>query len=286
MKEEVTIICSTHGRFSQTPDKHVHGHGCPRCGITRRAKSQSLDNDEFIKRANIVHQGKYDYSRVEYVNENTNVEILCPVHKQFFQTPKNHIIHQQGCRKCGIVRASRVRALDTKTFIRRAKIVHQDKYDYSKTRYITQSIKVEIVCPVHKSFFQLPDNHVRNRQGCPACSSSRTEELVRSILKRIYNLDFPKAHPDFLERLELDCYNEDYKIAIEYNGIQHYKDIPHFHRTDNSFKEQQERDKRKAELCLKHGVDLFVIPYEYDYRDPIRLENYIRTLLRDVLLVL
>jgi predicted RNA-binding Zn-ribbon protein involved in translation (DUF1610 family) len=284
LTKEVTIICSIHGRFEQRAGDHIQAHGCPRCGIIIRTQARSMGVNKFVKRANRVHQDKYNYSKVKYVGRNTEIEIVCPIHGSFFQIPHNHL-QGSGCPKCAIISRAKDQTLDTKQFIERANLIHRGRYNYSKVKYVGCYIEVEIICPVHKSFFQKPYRHLQG-QGCRTCSSPRTENLVRDILERLYPLKFPKAHPKFLERLELDCYNEDYKIAIEYNGIQHYKFDPFFHRTEDAFESQQERDRRKKELCLKHGVDLFIIPYEYDYRDPIRLENYIRTLLQDVLLVL
>jgi hypothetical protein len=61
--------------------------------------------------------------------------------------------------------------LDTKTFVERAKQVHGDRYDYSRTEYKRSTEKVEIVCPMHGAFLQRPENHVNQKQHCPKCAN-------------------------------------------------------------------------------------------------------------------
>ena len=62
-----------------------------------------------------------------------------------------------------------MRKLTTTEFIEKAKAVHGDKYDYSKTEYKGNRIKVCIICPEHGEFWQSPKNHVQRKAGCPRC---------------------------------------------------------------------------------------------------------------------
>lgn len=90
------IICKKHGKFTQKPSDHLSGCGCPICG-----GSSKLTTSEFIERAKIVHENKnFDYSKVEYVNSNTKVCIICPEHGEFWQTPHDFIRGVIGCKKC------------------------------------------------------------------------------------------------------------------------------------------------------------------------------------------
>ena len=82
---------------------------------------------DFITKARQVHGDKYDYSKVEYINNSTKVCIICPEHGEFWQRP-NHHLSGHGCPKC-----KNVFKKDTETFINQAKEIHGDKYDYSKT---------------------------------------------------------------------------------------------------------------------------------------------------------
>jgi hypothetical protein len=91
---KVCIICPIHGEFFQTPNNHLHGQGCLACGGRKQ-----LTKEEFIQKAREVHGDKYDYSKVEYVNKNTKVKIICPIHGEFEQEPNSHL-EGKGCPNC------------------------------------------------------------------------------------------------------------------------------------------------------------------------------------------
>lgn len=90
---KVRIICPIHGEFWQTPDAHVRGQGCPRC------VGKGMNTNIFINRARSIHGNKYDYSKAEYINNSTNVCIICPKHGEFWQTPASHLLGC-GCHEC------------------------------------------------------------------------------------------------------------------------------------------------------------------------------------------
>lgn len=127
-----------------------------------RIKTQT----DFIKKATEIHDGKYDYSQVVYVKSSENVKIICPIHGEFEQTPNKHL-QGRGCPKCG--REQTKLGLDE--FIRRARLVHGDRYDYSKVQYERRDKKVVIICPEHGEFLQTPHCHVVLGQNCPKCSA-------------------------------------------------------------------------------------------------------------------
>jgi hypothetical protein len=122
---------------------------------------------------------------------------------------------------------------------------------------------------------------------CPKCCQSKTENLCRQIIEEVTGKKFSSVRPDFLKHyktgynLELDGYNEELKLAFEYNGIQHYKYRPdYFHKGgEHLFIDQQERDKIKIQMCNKLGIKVIVIPYQYDYRDEDRLRLFIKSLI-------
>lgn len=96
---KVCIICPIHGEFYQTPSRHLLG-GCKKCGVDTRVKKRTISRDDFIKEANIKHNYKYDYSKVEYINSKTKICIICPIHGEFWQTPNSHLNGRQ-CVRCG-----------------------------------------------------------------------------------------------------------------------------------------------------------------------------------------
>ena len=172
---KVCIICPKHGEFWQTPNDHLDGHGCKWCKNEIVSKKLKSSKEDFIKKAKQVHGDKYDYSSVEYVNNETKVCIVCPKHGEFWQTPHSHLMGR-GCKKCGLEERVKKQSLSTEEFIRRAKEIHGNKYDYSKTEYININEKVCIIChekdefgAEHGEFWQRAEDHL-NGFGCKKCS--------------------------------------------------------------------------------------------------------------------
>ena len=98
-KTKGIIICPIHGNFLQTPNDHLAGHGCYRCGHDKVGKTKCSTSSKFIANSNKIHEYKYNYSHVKYVNAHKKVIIICPFHGKFFQSPHNHL-HYKGCPKC------------------------------------------------------------------------------------------------------------------------------------------------------------------------------------------
>ena len=171
---KVCIICPIHGEFWMTPANHLNGQGCKKCGVLKRANERKMTKDEFIILATKKHNGKFDYSKVEYVNCDTPVCIICPIHGEFWQTPYHHL-HDNSCPKCG----HRTCAYDTNEWIKEARKVHGDTYDYSKVKYVDANTKVCIICPIHGEFYVRPINHLRG-SGCPKCvgKNKTTEDFI------------------------------------------------------------------------------------------------------------
>ena len=96
---EVEIICPKHGEFIQIANTHLTNHGCPRCAIETRASIATLTTEEFIQKSIKIHGNKYNYSKVNYKNSSTKVEIICPEHGNFWQQPNAHS-RGQGCPNC------------------------------------------------------------------------------------------------------------------------------------------------------------------------------------------
>lgn len=97
--KKVIIICKVHGQFLQSPHDHLSGRGCLTCGTILRAVKRTKTTDTFIASAQKVHSILYDYSKVNYTGNKKKVVIVCKIHKEFLQTPSNHL-KGQGCPIC------------------------------------------------------------------------------------------------------------------------------------------------------------------------------------------
>ncbi len=165
-KTNIIIVCPSHGIFQQTPDKHINSKTkCPKCS----GKYQPTTND-FIEKANRVHNNKYDYSLVQYINTHTKIKIICPTCGIFKQSPHIHLTGKYGCRVCGTIAGASKITHSTGQFIEKSNDVHNNKYDYSLVQYINTHTKVQIICSIHGKFLQMPYKHLQGA-GCPTCSS-------------------------------------------------------------------------------------------------------------------
>ena len=164
---KVCIICPEHGEFWQSPSEHMRGKGCPKCANERRGRFNRMTLGEFISKAKEIHGNRFDYEKVEYHNTNTKVCIICPEHGEFWQTPLAHIFNRQACPKCAH------RGLNRDELISEFIKVHGNKYDYSKFELGKMNNKACFVCPEHGEFFQSPTKHLEG-QGCPICGRIRT----------------------------------------------------------------------------------------------------------------
>jgi hypothetical protein len=98
-KEKVCIICPKHGEFRQLAGDHAHGTGCRRCVSDKFSHDRAMPQGDFINRANKFHNGRFDYSKVKYINSITKVCIICPIHGEFHQKPAIHL-KTRGCPQC------------------------------------------------------------------------------------------------------------------------------------------------------------------------------------------
>lgn len=175
--QEVCIICPEHGEFWQKPYNHLKGKGCQKC------VGRGLTRDDVISKFKKIHGDKYDYSQVDFgdkVKLTKKVCIICPEHGEFWQKPQVHLMGC-GCGKCG-----KVYKMTNEEFIEKAREVHGDKYDYSKTTYKNSETKVCIICPEHGEFWKTPYDHLKG-QGCMRCAKHNrhitTEEFIENARK-------------------------------------------------------------------------------------------------------
>lgn len=137
---------------------------------------RKITQEEIILRFKRVHGDKYDYSKVTYQDYYTKVKIGCPIHGYYEQCPSEHLAGC-GCPKCGRLIAREKLNLGANKFIEKSIKIHNDKYNYNKAVYVNNSTPIEIVCPIHGSFWQNPASHVRGA-GCPECSNEHRRQKL------------------------------------------------------------------------------------------------------------
>lgn len=276
-RTKLTITCKKHGDFTKYSNHHLNIEGgCKECN---RDDKLLIDRPEitekFIEKSKEVHSDKFDYSKTKYIRITDKVIIICPKHGEFEQTPGNHL--NFNCLKCSIENVHKKQKKSTEQFIIDSIKVHGDLYDYSSCDYKSAHEKVQIICKTHGIFEQLPASHTNSKSGCNRCSIYVKENRCIKFLEDLTNYKFVKQRHSFIKNkinksLELDGYNDELKLAIEYNGEQHYKIIDFFHRNGIvDLLKQVENDKIKQEKCTENGVYLITVPYYTN-----NLEKFIR----------
>ena len=182
--------------------REVHG-GCLKCGRERTAQFHSKSLEQFLQDAKKAHGNKYDYSRVKFVNFQTRVSIICPVHGEFYQSPTAHL-QGSGCPKCGNDRTAL--RMNNDSFIKKAKAVHGDRYDYSKVQYVHNKTEVCIICREHGEFWQKPKNHLSG-YGCPICSGRKKMRTIDFIkrAKQVHGDKYDYSKTDYKGNSEKVC---------------------------------------------------------------------------------
>lgn len=180
--------------------------------------SNALTTEQWVGECNVVHGGKYDYSKVIYKTAKEKVCIICSEHGEFWQESFSHKTGV-GCPYCGRRKSDLKRRLSTEEFVRRAVEVHGDKYSYSETIYKNQKTHITFKCGVHGLVKIKPYDHLAGN-GCKACGVERRTEERR--MKRA----------DFIKR------------SIEVHGQEY----------DYSLVEMKDSRSKVAIKCRIHGV--------------------------------
>ena len=173
----------------------------------------------------------YDYDKVEYQRSDIPVIITCPKHGDFKQAPRDHL-RGQGCAECAAEEGHPSKKKNTQTFIRQARAIHHDYYDYSKVVYQGKDIPIMIICPKHGEFKQTPHMHLSG-QGCWKCRAylSLFENEVRDYIKSIER-DAEFGVRNILPHFEIDVYAPSAKIGFECDGLYWHSDrnkLKHYH---------------------------------------------------------
>jgi hypothetical protein len=210
-----------------------------------------------------------------YINKRTKLIWKCSEGHIFKSTP-GYVKHKgMWCLKCSIDR-------------KRLDIIQAQNKAIEKggkllsTEYINLETPMEWQCKKGHIFKTCFKNIRGKSSWCPKCFY-KSEEACREVFEKIFPFKFPKKRLKSLDYLELDGYSSELGIAFEYDGRQHSEYIPHFHRNGTKdFMEQQERDYKKEDLCIKNGIMLIRIPHTLSYDKPKDIEEFISSSLEEI----
>ena len=224
----VIIICREHNReFSVKPYAHLHqNEKCRDCGYRDRQMPNQKTTEQFIKQAKKKWGEKYNYSDTVYVNKHTKIKYECKNgHGVIEQLPTLHL--KNGCPYCNGRGISRH---NLASYVAIAKVIHKDKYDYSKTHFVRMSDAITITCPKHGDFAQRAGNHIHLENGCPKCvpgSSSKEEKDLLEFIKKYYHGIIIENDRNALDGKEIDIFIPELSLGIEYHGIYWHLETVH-----------------------------------------------------------
>jgi very-short-patch-repair endonuclease len=262
-RTKVEIICPEHGSFFQEPVVHWQGSNCPSCQKNKK-KSKSDIIIEFKK----IHSDKYDYSKVKYKNIMTKVEIICPEHGEFLQTPNDHK-SGSGCPKC-----NKYGSLTEDIFFNKLEQLFGNKYNYSKTNFINTKKNIVVICPEHGEFLINAGKHYRG-VGCIRCTHRKKLNTLEAIE------DFKTVHLAKYDYSKVNYTNA--KIPVEIICPEHgsFFQKPNNHKNGSGCpKCAQENSESKGERKVREFLESNNIKYSQEVKlfDNYRFDFYLEDL--------
>jgi Protein of unknown function (DUF723) len=175
-KEPIIIICPDHGKFQQTPDKHLQSaNGCPKCGIDVRSTSRTnAGRQEFAKEFKSRFGDRLELIS-HYISSRSPIQVRCKTHGiEFNATPDSLRASPHGCPKCVSQGASLNRLMSEKEIRRRIFAKFGDQFDLSKAKFKGLGKTTTIICSIHSEFQMTPGDFLQTRHGCPKCGRLHT----------------------------------------------------------------------------------------------------------------
>lgn len=178
----VEVYCKKHNfTFTPTPKNHKNGAKCKYCGREAQIEKAKKDLNVFISELYNIYGDNYDYSKINYVNAKTDVEIICKKHGSFMTNP-SALLNGHGCKNCRVYGG--FKRYDTKSnnkdiFIQEALKIHEDQDDYSVTEVISYKDKVNIRCKKHDYIYEKDIQTYLAGYRCPKCSAENYSKIRR-----------------------------------------------------------------------------------------------------------
>lgn len=290
--EFIHLKCNHH--FVMKPNSFLSGQRCPKCAKGHRVKLRTMTNSEFLNRVKQRWGDEYTVLST-YKNSDTPVKVKHNRCGNVYMTRPADFLRGHGCLKCSYADRSSKIGINQRTPLSKVKesiknilginyVVLTKDNEYKGNR---QHIKIKhLVCGTvyDVRYSDIQSHHT----GCPYCAlrkkSSYGERLIRSLLINSFcysdGSDFIYGYiiPDlkYKNNLHFDFWLPNKRVAIEYDGEQHYKPIS-FWGGIESYKILLHRDQLKNTYCINNNITLIRIPYTITTKKQIYaiLSNYL-----------
>ena len=263
----ISATCPRHGTIRHTRNYWLSGKGCEYC-------NGLWFQPDWEKYARQIHGDKYKYLSAPNIKTDV-IKIKCPFHGIFLQRYNVHVDQQCGCPECA---GSNVLSKEKRkeNFLKKAHEKFGDRFSYAIDEYVNNDTPMSITCKAHNyTFRSTPDTHLRKSGGCPVCGMTSGEARIFTWLRQQginhhYQYFIPNKNKNLdLQYLVADFYLPAQNMVIEFNGQQHYTDVPYFHRDkDRTIEKQMMRDQTLRDYCTKHGIQLLEIKYDEETMIP------------------
>ena len=247
--------CLIHNvKWNAVPYSVLDGHGCRKCGNEILANDRRKNREQYVRdlmevNPNIIVVG-------EYINAHTPTLHRCLIDGYEWYAKPNNILSGRGCPKCG----GTMKKLHEE-YVEELALINPSVEVIGQ--YIDAKTPISHKCLIDGCVWDSSPTNMLSKGGCPQCNESLGERQVRQWLeKRDIKYEFQKPFKDCCDKkpLPFDFYLENYNVAIEYQGGQHYYPVDYFG-GEEKFKLQQKHDNIKREYCKNNGIRLLEIPY-------------------------
>lgn len=260
---DTKIVCPKHGIFNQKMKDHLEGEACKNCE----------KEEKFIKKSSEIHNNIYDYSLINYINTKTSIIIKCKVHNILFeQIPSEHL-KNSSCSLCISDKNDKLQLEKNENFIRKAKLKHGDKYDYSFVNYINGTSKVKIICPIHNEFEQTAINHIKG-SGCLKCGIISSSEKNRMSTEEFIERS-KKIHGDKYDYSLTDYVDYATKIIIICKEHGKFNQRISSHLEGKGCFECNGRPKLTQNEFIDRAIDLYNDSFNYELINYVNLDTSI-----------
>ena len=201
-KSKLRLNCLLHGEFEVTPKQHFESisGNCPSC-----KKDLTLNN--FIDLIKLKFKDKFTFEKTVYSGSKKDLIITCKEHGDFITKPNNILKSIYGCPSCHLRYKNRYKSKDVESVIKDLNLIHNNKYIYTELNSVKRSEIIEVLCPLHGSFFPTLSSHLLG-SGCNSCSQIKNQIKRKRSLKKFIELS---------NKVHNNKYN--YKKSIYINSI-------------------------------------------------------------------
>lgn len=235
--------------WNATPAAIIAGHWCHKCSGNLKKTIEEMQQLASSRGGKCLS--------TKYENAMTKLHWECSEGHDWWAAPNNVVHAKSWCPECsGNVKQS-VDDMHQLAKTKNGKFLSKT-YSRSTDLHLWQCEDGHV--------FECRPNDVTQGVWCSVCSKLLNERICRAHFESIFGHQFPTRRPRWLLNtrgncMELDGYCEQLRIAFEYHGVQHFKQIEHFQRDHGAFRSRRDDDARRRELCAQHNVCLIEVPY-------------------------